>query len=166
VTCFWLTLTYSFVRIACQPPRMAGPLARIERRREQNDVVADTGGGNTRNRQPRIRFSSQVGSRPYEFTNGLKTVGSLWQEWMHGINGRMPVKEFLPKHTGSNANKDRWYQRRPIYELLGNLVRAGIAPCEAIALVEEAYPNIKMTALGRKIRADTKNNTLPRCLRI
>jgi hypothetical protein len=120
---------------------------------------------NIANGQGMIRFAP-VDTRPYEFTEGVKTVGELWQEWMHGIGGRMPVSLFEPKHTGSKALKDRWTQRKPIYDLLGSLVRAGRAPCEAIHLVESAYPRLKVTALGRQIRKDTKNGTLPRSVRI
>jgi hypothetical protein len=107
-----------------------------------------------------------VDNRPYEFTDGVKTVGDLWQEWQEGIGGRMPVKNFEPKHTGSRAHKDRWTQRKPIYELLATLVRCGHAPCKAIHLVESSYPRLKVTALGRQIRKDTRNGTLPRALRV
>jgi Transcriptional activator of glycolytic enzymes len=142
---------------------MAGPLDRIGRR--EHNAVVPAPGRNAGNGQPRIRFTS-VDNRPYEFTEGLKTVGDLWQEYMHGINGRMPVSQFEAKHTGSRAHKNRYYQRKPIYELVSSLVRAGRAPCEAIGLVEAAYPGVKVTALGKKIRHDTRNRTLPRPLRI
>jgi Transcriptional activator of glycolytic enzymes len=139
---------------------MAGPIDRIGRR--EHIAVA---GRNAGNGMPRMRFSA-VDDRPYEFTEGLKTVGDLWQEYMHGIGGRMPVRLFESKHTGSRAHKNRFYQRKPIYDVLARLVNAGRAPCDAIGAVEAAYPGVKVTALGHKIRRDTRNNRLPRSLRV
>lgn len=139
---------------------MAGPIGG-----RQHTAVDPVTGGGAGNGQPRIRFRS-ADNRPYEFTENLKTVGALWQEWRHGINGRMPVCQFEPKHTGSRAHKNRFYQRKPIYDMLSTLVRANYAPATAIAMIETAYPGVSVTRLGHKIRKDMRNNTLPRSLRI
>jgi Transcriptional activator of glycolytic enzymes len=139
---------------------MAGPSGR-----KDLQAVVPVAGGGAGNGQPRITFRS-ADNRPYEFTENLKTVGALWQEWRHGINGRMPVSQFEAKHTGSRAHKNRFYQRKPIYDLLSKLVRAEYAPATAIAMVEKAYPGVSVTKLGHKIRKDIKNNTLPLSLRI
>ena len=106
-------------RIAVQPPRMAGPtqtatnLSRIGMRQRLGA-----------NGQRTVEVVPQAVARPMLLAPQLRTVGDIWQEWVEGIGGRVPAR-LVPSSEGSKAiNKDRFSNRKPICELLGDLVRA------------------------------------------
>ncbi|CAB9505314.1 hypothetical protein SEMRO_227_G092310.1 [Seminavis robusta] len=66
-----------------------------------------------------------------------RTVGSAWQEWMHGIGGNKPAKNFTADDI--RACKSTYSRRKPLWTLMATLVNAQKAPAWVISKIEEHY---------------------------
>ncbi|CAB9528355.1 hypothetical protein SEMRO_2206_G319030.1 [Seminavis robusta] len=66
-----------------------------------------------------------------------RTVGSAWQEWMHGIGGNKPAKNFTADDI--RACKSTYSRRKPLWTLMATLVNAQKAPAWVIFKIEEHY---------------------------
>ena len=137
---------HHFFSIAVQPPRMAGPERRAAGMARLGMQPTDT--------------------RPPKLSAQVRNVGDCWQEWKHGIGGLLPGHLIDSKARSTPWNKDRFSQRKPIFDLLTKLTTNGTAPHVAIRLINEAYPNMGMVAMGRKIRKDVLHGRLHRSLQV
>ena len=106
------------------------------------------------------RFTRREGERPAKLAK-YKTVALCWQEYMYGIGGNKPAKDFTPQESGRVSTYSR---RRPLYQLLASLVRAGKAPSTAIRLVDDQYPGWALLDIAKDVRKRTLNGTLHQSL--
>ena len=113
--------------------------------------------------QATLPFAARDG-RPAKFST-YRTIGAAWQEWMHGIGGNKPVKDWTPAEY--RAQKSTMCRRDKLFQLMAKLVNAGIAPAVVITRIEQQYGPVKsIHAVNSRIRDDVKNGTLPPALRI
>ena len=109
------------------------------------------------NGQRRVRrFTYRPGERPAKLAK-YKTVGDCWQEYMFGIGGNKPAKDFTDKESGAISTYSR---RRPIYQRLALLVRAGKAPAVAIRLIDDQYPGMSLLKIAKELRKGEEEGTL------
>ncbi len=94
----------------------------------------------------------------------IKRVGEVWQECMFGIGGNKPAKDFTDtEHRGTGGTYSR---RKPIYEVMATLVRAGRSPASVIKTIDDLCPGVPLLTLGKRLRDAMKNNTLHQSLRV
>ena len=150
LTPFWLAFSNS---IAIQPPRMATPA--------QREAALTRQGFDPR--RVRRRLTRVVGEKPARHAK-LKTVGECWQECMHGIAGNKPAREFLPSERGST-----YCRRKPLCDMLRDLVNAGKTAATAIDIVNRCYPpenGHTFLKICDDLKHKRKHNLLPRMLRV
>jgi hypothetical protein len=153
-----LTHTISLLRIAVQPPRMATPM-----QRQNNFAITGVEARNRARGQTTLPFTPRD-SRPTKLST-YRTIGAAWQEWMHGIGGNKPVKDWTPAEY--RAQKSTYSRRKDLWDLMKKLVNAGIAPALVISKIEEHYGPIKsIRSVNDRIAKDVKNGTLPPALSI
>ncbi|CAB9512976.1 expressed unknown protein [Seminavis robusta] len=98
--------------------------------------------------------------RPREFAVAPTCVAEIWEEWMYGLNGNVPVKDWTLRDR--IKGKNGWWRRRPLYFLLDALVGDGRSPEDAIKDIEKHYgPSKGISPICDRIRADVKNGCLP-----
>ena len=102
------------------------------------------------------RFTCRPGERPARLAKA-KTVGNCWQQYMFGIGGNKAAKDFTDKESGAISAYSR---RRPIYQRLALLVRAGKAPAVAIRLINDQYPGWSLLKIARALRSAESDGTL------
>ena len=103
-----------------------------------------------------LRLNS-VHDRPAKLAK-IKKVGEVWQECLHGVGGNKPAKDFTgPERNGTGGTYSR---RKPIYDLLGDLVRAGHTAPAAIRAIDDTHPGVPLLRLAKCIAADKRNKTL------
>ncbi|CAB9499530.1 unknown protein [Seminavis robusta] len=139
-------LNGNICRIAVQPPRMATP----------DQVDGLTVERTRRNGQTSLRYRQAVAttpadSRPAKLAK-YRTVGSAWQEWMHGIGGNKPAKNFT-------ADDISYSRRKPLWTLMATLVNAQKAPAWVISKIEEHYKGSVLN-ITAAIKQDTIMGTL------
>ena len=66
-----------------------------------------------------------------------KTLLELWHEYLHGLHGRKPAKDFTPRERG--RSKFTYSRRRNFWEIMVKLIRAGYNELTAIDLIEQCY---------------------------
>jgi hypothetical protein len=106
---------------------------------------------------------NSVHDRPARLAK-IKRVGEVWQEYLHGIGGNKPAKDFTGPER--NATGGTYSRRKPIYDMLAELVRAGHTAPAAIRAIDDTYPGVSLLRLAKWIAADKKNNTLHQRLQI
>ncbi|CAB9511702.1 expressed unknown protein [Seminavis robusta] len=130
-------LNGNICRIAVQPPRMATP-DQVDGNLFRNGLTVER---TRRNGQTSLRYRQAVAttpadSRPAKLAK-YRTVGSAWQEWMHGIGGNKPAKNFTADDI--RACKSTYSRRKPLWTLMATLVNAQKAPAWVISKIEEHY---------------------------
>jgi Transcriptional activator of glycolytic enzymes len=61
----------------------------------------------------------------------------VWEEWTHGLNGNKPASQFTSQQRGQNKHKFCW--RKVFWDLVSNLVQAGVDSNVAINRVYAVY---------------------------
>ena len=141
-----------------QPPRMATPV-----QRNNNYNIAGVEARNRARGQGTLPFAP-LDSRPTKL-QAYRTVGAAWQEWMFGIGGNKPVKDWTPAEY--RDQKSTYCRRLPLWELMAKLVNSGLAPAHVISKIEEHYGPIRsIKHVADRIKQDVKNGTLPSSLTI
>ena len=102
------------------------------------------------------RFTFRPGEHPAKLAK-IKTVGDAWTEYMFGIGGNKPAKDFTDKESGAISTYSR---RRPIYQRLALLVRAGKAPAVAIRLINDQFPGWSLLKIAQALRKGESDGTL------
>ena len=65
-------------------------------------------------------------------------MGTVWQEWEHGIGGNLPAKLWKEQHTTGNS---RYSRRKPIYLLLDRLINVKKKlPAEVFRVIVRNFP--------------------------
>ncbi|CAB9528583.1 unknown protein [Seminavis robusta] len=147
-------LNGNICRIAVQPLRMATP-DQVDANLFRNGLTVERTHWNG---QTFLRFRRVVAapadSRPANLAK-YRTVGSAWEEWMHGIGGNKPAKNFTAEDI--RACKSTYSRRKPLWTLLATLVNAQKAPAWVITKIEVHY-NCKGSILN--IAAAIKQDTI------
>lgn len=94
-----------------------------------------------------------------------RTLHILWDEYIRGIGGRKPAKDFTRFERGQCKFK---YSRRKIFwDLVSSHVRANRLASEVIEMIYDAYGHSSsVTIIINRIRRDKRDNILPQQLRI
>jgi hypothetical protein len=86
-------------------------------------------------------------------------VETAWQEWMYGVDGNKPVKDFTAEER--QQQKGTYYNRLPLWQLMTSLVRAKKEPSWVINKINELYgPVHSIRLVAKRIKDDVKNDTL------
>jgi hypothetical protein len=146
-------------RIAMAPARrIAGPVAA-----GQNAAPAAGQAGNNNNQQ-------QVGPANIEVGGGTlsplpRTLYDLWVEYQTGIGGRKAARDFTARERG--ADKYRYYRRKHVWNIVANLVNAGVQARVAVDRIYSHYgANKPVTRIIKDIMHDKRNGGLPLVLRV
>ena len=137
-------------RVAMAPARvLAGPAA------PGGQPATQAGGGN--NQQ---QFAANVTLSPLP-----RTLYDLWVEYTTGIGGRKAARDFSTIERG--RDKYRFYRRKHVWDIVSNLVNAGVNSRVAVDRIYNHYgANKSVTKVIKDIMADKRNGGLPQALRV
>lgn len=70
-----------------------------------------------------------------------KSLREVWEEYVHGIGGRKPAREFTSRERNNTMGgiKQKYYRRRIIWTTIDGMVRAGHTADAAIHAIRQAY---------------------------
>jgi hypothetical protein len=93
------------------------------------------------------------------------TLYDLWVEYQTGIGGRKAARDFTARER--SANKYRFYQRKHGWDIITNLVNAGVQARVAVDRIYSHYgANKPVTRIIKDIMQDKRNGGLPQVLRL
>ena len=93
-----------------------------------------------------------------------RTLHQLWDEYIKGIGNNKPAKDFTRLERG--RHKFVYCRRKIVWDVVANLVRAGVPASEAIGRIYNAYgANKSVTTIINAIKKDKKDRRLPHALR-
>jgi hypothetical protein len=94
-----------------------------------------------------------------------RSLYDLWVEYQTGIGGRKPARDFTARERG--LDKYRYYRRKLVWDIVSNLVNAGIIARVAIDRIYNHYgANRSVTRIINDIMRDKRNGGLPQVLRV
>ena len=95
-----------------------------------------------------------------------RTLYDLWVEYQTGIGGRKPARDFTAQERG--LDKYRYYRRKHVWDIVVNLVNAGVQARVAIDRIYNHYgANRSVTKIIRDIMRDKRSaGGLPQALRV
>ena len=94
-----------------------------------------------------------------------RTLYDLWVEYITGIGGRKPARDLTAQERG--ADKYRFYRRKQVWDIVVNLVNAGVQARVAIDRIYAHYgANKPVTRIIKEIMEDKRNGGLPLVLRV
>ena len=95
-----------------------------------------------------------------------RTLYDLWVEYQTGIGGRKPARDFTAQERG--RDKYRFYRRKHVWDIVVNLVNAGVQARVAIDRIYNHYgANRSVSNIIKDIMRDKRNNGgLPQALRV
>lgn len=143
---FMQKINRNLVRVLAQPGNAVNPNARS--RVGEND--------------PTIDGDHDTGAR---LSRCPKTCHTLWKEYEHGIGtNSKPAKDFTRAERG--RNKFIYNRRKYVWDIVAELVRAGISADVACDRIHDVYGgNASMTTIINRIRKDKIAGTLHPSLR-
>jgi len=103
-----------------------------------------------------IREGAVPAGKPATLSPRPKLLSQLWDEWMKGIDGRLPAKDFTSMQRGAGKIKHVFCLRKPFWLCVERLIDAGYTSSEAIQLIDEIYPG----SMTQKLRAIKKHESL------
>ena len=125
-------------RLACQPGRQLPPLPQGPGH-EQRNLAA------TVHR-----------ARPAELSPNPKSLFVLWDEYMVGIGGRLPAKDFNTKQRGGQT-KHRYHRRKIVWDQILKMVNLGYSSATAIDAIYVKYGGrASVTKIIDKMKAELK----------
>ena len=141
-------------RIDANPPQQPQPA--VQRRRRQPAAVQ----GSPRRRQVDGHRDPRA-----LLTPNPRTLHVLWDEYIRGIGGNKPAREFTRAERGPVKHK---YSRRKVFwDLVEELCRAGHSSNDVIDRIYSHYGQNKApTTIINGIRKDRKDDRLPLGLRV
>ena len=94
-----------------------------------------------------------------------RTLYDLWVEYQTGIGGRKAARDFTARERG--ADKYRFYRRKHVWDIITNLVNAGVQARVAVDRIYSHYgANKPVTRIIKDIMQDKRNGGLPQVLRV
>ena len=85
---------------------------------------------------------------------------ALWHEYEFGCAGQKPAKDFTARERGSN--KYAYSRRKPLWDVVSNLVRAGFTSDAAIDKVYAVYGRrLPVSSILQALRVDRRNGGHP-----
>jgi hypothetical protein len=94
-----------------------------------------------------------------------RTLYDLWVEYTTGIGGRKAARDFTALEQG--RDKYRFYRRKHVWDIVSNLVNAGVNSRVAVDRIYSHYgANKSVTKVIKDIMADKRNGGLPQALRV
>jgi len=93
-----------------------------------------------------------------------RTLLELWEEWMHGIGGRKPAREFTSAERNNTQGniKQKYYRRNILWRLMAGMIRAGDTPQAASHKIRQAYGfRDSITQITNKYNYDKRHNRVP-----
>ncbi|CAB9515535.1 hypothetical protein SEMRO_722_G192800.1 [Seminavis robusta] len=149
-------LNGNICRIAVQPPRMATP-GQVDANLFRNGLTVER---TRRNGQTSLRYRSAVAtpadSRPAKLSK-YRNIGPAWTEWIDGIDGNKPAKNFTPEEI--RACKSTYSRRKSLWDLMAKLVNSGKAPAWVISKIDHHYTGSVLN-IAAAIKQDTIMNSL------
>ena len=103
----------------------------------------------------------RVGSLAFEETDrrpilgrNPRTLSVLWDEWMNGVAGNLPAREFTRAQRGAKGVKANFCHRKPFWKCMNRLIDGGSTAAQAlrrIDLVYEKYGSVtkQLKAIGK-----------------
>lgn len=80
-----------------------------------------------------------------------KTLLMLWHEFLHGLDGNKPAKDFTPTERG--RQKHKYSRRKSFWSVMLKLINAGYDELSAIDLIQQAYgTNLSVTKIIEKLQ--------------
>jgi hypothetical protein len=94
-----------------------------------------------------------------------RTLYDLWVEYITGIGGRKPACDFTAQEQG--RDKYRFYRRKHVWDIVVNLVNAGVQARVAIDRIYNHYgANMSVSNIIKDIMRDKRNGGLPQALMV
>ena len=75
--------------------------------------------------------------KPATLCDRPKLLATLWEEWIKGVGGRLPAKDFAPHQRGKV--EALFHLRKPFWLCIERLIHNGYDAASAIDLIEEHY---------------------------
>ena len=89
-----------------------------------------------------------------------KSLHILWMEYLHGIGGRKPAKDFTSEERGKQKHK--YCLRKPFWDLTKHMINHGLSAQVAVDKIYNVYGNLgSVTKILRKIKRDKQNGGHP-----
>ena len=109
--------------------------------------------------------NSSTARRPATLCQRPKFLHVLWDEWLKGVDGRLPAKEFVPSQRGEKSVKYLFCLRKPFWKCMERLIDNGYTAPEALELINDLYPGTvteKLKALKRHEKLGGHHRLCPR----
>ena len=85
-----------------------------------------------------------------------RTLLALWHEYVHGLNGNKPAKDFTARERG--LFKCKYSRRKTFWTVVAKFVRAGYTDLAAIDKIKQAYGvRLSVTAIINSLQRDRNN---------
>ena len=103
--------------------------------------------------------------RPATLCQRPKFLSVLWDEWLKGVDGRLPAKEFVPSQRGDKSVKHLFCLRKPFWMCMERPINNGYTAPEALDLINDLYPGTvteKLKALKKHEKLGGHHRLCPR----
>ena len=80
-----------------------------------------------------------VEAAPAKLSNNSRSLMCLWNEYKFGLSGRKPAEKFTVRERNSPLNKQKYYRRNVVWQIIVRQVRAGLTSEVAICRIRAAY---------------------------
>lgn len=89
-----------------------------------------------------------------------RTLLLLWHEYLYGLEGNKPAKDFTPAERG--RVKFKFSRRKCFWAVMARLINAGFTELAGIDKIHQAYgANLSVTAILNKLQRDKRNGGHP-----
>lgn len=78
-------------------------------------------------------------TKPATLSDRPKLLSQLWNEWIKGIDGRLPAKEFTAQQRGEQKIKHLFCHRKPFWLCVERLIDNGFTSAEAVSKIDDLY---------------------------
>ena len=112
-----------------------------------------------------IRRTEGISTQSASLSPHPRTLYELWDEYVIGIGGRKPAREFTSRDRGKL--KYKYYRRKKLWDLVSALTRSGLTHHVAIDRIYQVYGRQNsVTTIIAAIKRDGKTNFIPPLLRV
>ena len=112
-----------------------------------------------------IRLTEGISTQSASLSPHPRTLYELWDEYVIGIGGRKPAREFTSRDRGKL--KYKYYRRKKLWDLVSALTRSGLTHLVAIDRIYQVYGRQNsVTTIIAAIKRDGKTNFIPPLLRV